>query len=111
VKFWVGGEGALNQHLFKVTSKDYPLWFCYHWILHHLQDFRNIAEEKTTTMGHIKREHLSRALCLIPENLTIMDDVIRPIIDKVIKNNIENCTLTIIRNNLLPKLISGNIDL
>jgi len=27
VKFWVGGEGALNQHLFKVTSKNFPPWF------------------------------------------------------------------------------------
>jgi type I restriction enzyme S subunit len=26
VKFWVGGEGALNQHLFKVSSTDYPSW-------------------------------------------------------------------------------------
>lgn len=111
VKFWVGGEGALNQHLFKVTSKECPLWFCYYWILYHLPEFRNIAEEKTTTMGHIKREHLSRALCLIPGNLTVMDDMIRPIINKVIKNNIENCTLIVIRNNLLPKLMNGEVEL
>ena len=28
VDIWCGGEGALNQHLFKVTSKQYPKWFC-----------------------------------------------------------------------------------
>jgi type I restriction enzyme S subunit len=26
---WAGGPGALNQHLFKVTSSDYPRWLCY----------------------------------------------------------------------------------
>lgn len=27
---WAGGEGALNQHLFKVTSAAYPHWFMYY---------------------------------------------------------------------------------
>ena len=27
VKIWEGGESALNQHLFKVTSRAYPKWF------------------------------------------------------------------------------------
>lgn len=26
-KFWTEGKGALNQHLFKVTSTEYPHWF------------------------------------------------------------------------------------
>lgn len=26
-KFWTEGKGALNQHLFKVTSTEYPNWF------------------------------------------------------------------------------------
>src|SRR5579884_1300724 len=26
---WAGGQGALNQHLFKVTSGHYPRWLCY----------------------------------------------------------------------------------
>ena len=29
-RFWTGGEGALNQHLFKVMSNRYPMWFCSH---------------------------------------------------------------------------------
>jgi type I restriction enzyme S subunit len=111
MRFWIGGEGALNQHLFKVTSKYYPLWFCYFWILYHLEDFRNIAEEKATTMGHIKREHLSSALCLIPNNFKIMDIVLYPLIEKIINNEKENFTLTKIRDALLPKLMNGKIEL
>lgn len=110
VRFWIGGEGALNQHLFKVTSTKYPLWFCYLWIQYHLNNFRNIAEEKVTTMGHIKREHLTSALCLIPDNLDFMDEVFRPMLEKFLENSKEVFSLTQIRDFLLPKLMSGEID-
>jgi len=111
VKFWVGGEGALNQHLFKVTSENYPLWFCYHWILHHLTDFRNIAEEKTTTMGHIKREHLSDALCLVPENIDPLDAIIQPIFSKMLGTDKECQLLIKTRELLLPELMTGRFEL
>ncbi len=54
VQLWTGGLGALNQHLFKVTSERYPKWFYYYWIKQHLPVFRAIAADKATTMGHIK---------------------------------------------------------
>jgi len=110
VSFWVGGEGALNQHLFKVTSKKYPLWFCYYWISYHLKNFREIAEEKTTTMGHIKREHLASALCLIPDNFDKLNDMMSPIFYMCIENRKEDISLSKIRDNLLPKLMNGEIE-
>ncbi len=67
VKIWCGGVGALNQHLFKVDSKNYPKWFLYFWLKQHLNHFREIASDKATTMGHIKRQHLADAKCIVPE--------------------------------------------
>ncbi len=58
---WTGGDGALNQHLFKVTSQNHPKWLYYWWVHHHLGEFREIAADKATTMGHIQRRHLSEA--------------------------------------------------
>ena len=66
VVLWTGGEGALNQHLFKVSSKEYPKWFYYLATKHHLAEFKVIAESKSTTMGHIQREHLKQAMISIP---------------------------------------------
>src|SRR5574341_1157075 len=43
VEMWCGGRGALNQHLFKVTSDNYPKWFYYLWTRHHLSNFQDIA--------------------------------------------------------------------
>jgi type I restriction enzyme S subunit len=51
VVIWKYGKGVLNQHLFKVSSKEYPKWFYYHWTLHHLKEFKNVAANKATTMG------------------------------------------------------------
>src|SRR5690606_3772071 len=65
-KFWTEGEGALNQHLFKVTSESYPMWFVSHWVHHHLDEFQAIAASKATTMGHIQRGHLKAAMTLCP---------------------------------------------
>ena len=63
---WAGGRGALNQHLFKVTSTEFPKWLYYRWIHQHLEDFRHIAAGKATTMGHIQRHHLSDAKVVLP---------------------------------------------
>ena len=67
VEIWTGGEGFLNQHLFKVTSEAYPKWFYFYWIKHHLSEFQSIAAGKATTMGHIKRNHLEEAKVVIPQ--------------------------------------------
>ena len=66
VQTWCGGRAALNQHLFKVTSERYPKWFHLHSILSHFPEFQRIAEDKATTMGHIRRHHLTDALCVVP---------------------------------------------
>lgn len=108
---WYYGKGALNQHIFKVVSEQYEKWFCYEWILFHLSRFRRIAAGKVTTMGHIQRHHLSEVLVIVPSLGTLkkMNDVMNPIFDKLISNNIAIQKLIQIRNSLLPKLMSGEI--
>lgn len=66
VEFWCGGDGALNQHLFKVTSTEVPKWFYYLATRQHLPTFRQIAAGKATTMGHIQRQHLTQAKVAVP---------------------------------------------
>ena len=66
VKIWTGGKAGLNQHLFKVTSDRFPKWFYYFWTLEHLMQFQATADDKKTTMGHIRRHHLADAKVLIP---------------------------------------------
>ena len=74
LSIWAGGNGALNQHLYKVSSELYPQWFYYYWVGEHLEDFRDIAANKATTMGHIQRLHLSEALVVVP-NSSLLDSI------------------------------------
>ncbi|TXD38390.1 restriction endonuclease subunit S [Lujinxingia vulgaris] len=106
VQIWTGGRGALNQHIFKVTSKNYPKWFIYEWTRHHLDMFQRIAASKATTMGHINRGHLSQALCAIPPKptLTAINKSAEDFLSKSIKLNIENRTLEATKAELLPLL-------
>jgi type I restriction enzyme, S subunit len=108
---WAGDNGALNQHLFKVTSAQYPKWFYYLWIHHHLPQFRHIAADKATTMGHIQRHHLSYAKVMVPSQPLDgwPNDLLGPIIERIVHNNIQSRTLAALRDTLLPKLTSGEL--
>ena len=113
VDVWCGGDCGLNQHLFKVTSKDYPKWFYYYWTKHHLQEFIHIAKDKAVTMGHIKRGHLEEALVAIPDNDSMerAHELFEPILSKMISLRLENSRLSLLRDTLLPRLMSGEIEI
>lgn len=112
VDVWCGGDCGLNQHLFKVTSKDYPKWFYYYWTKHHLQEFIHIAKDKAVTLGHIKRGHLEEAMVAIPDNDSMerAHELFEPILSKMISLRLENSRLSLLRDTLLPRLISGELE-
>jgi type I restriction enzyme S subunit len=105
---WKYCTGALNQHLFKVISEKYPKWFYYHWIKHYLPQFRQIAADKATTMGHIKRSHLKEALVVIPNNELDSNKylIFDVLLDKMTIQNKMTLNLTNQRDLLINKLIN-----
>ena len=109
VTVWCGGRAALNQHLFKVTSDKYPKWFCLHWTQKHLADFQRIAADKAVTMGHIKRSHLTEAMCVVPDAKALQEGTrkIAPLIEQMIALETQSRTLADLRDSLLPALLSG----
>ena len=112
VDLWCGGTCGLNQHLFKVTSSEYDKWLYFAWTKHHLQKFAAIAADMATTMGHIKREELAKAKVLIPSQSEYVriGSLLGSIYDLIISNRIENRRLAMLRDTLLPKLMSGELD-
>ncbi len=111
VKTWCGGRAALNQHLFKVTSARYPKWFYLHSLLSHLRAFRRIAQDKATTMGHIRRHHLTEALCVAPPDDVIarLSGTFSCLLERRVANELSSRNLAVLRDTLLPKLISGEL--
>ena len=113
VDIWCGGTCGLNQHLFKVSSEIYGKWFYYFWTAHHLERFTAIAADKATTMGHIKRGELAKAEVLIPsdEDYKEISSLMNPIFNIIVANRIEARKLAELRDGLLRKLMSGEIDI
>jgi len=111
VKIWDGEKCILNQHLFKVSSDEFPKWFYYLWSKHHLDEFVSISSSHATTMGHIKRGDLDDAMVLVPspEEIQEFSEVFTPLIDKIISNNKRLKNLVSLRDALLPKLMSGEV--
>jgi type I restriction enzyme S subunit len=112
VEVWTGGRGALNQHLFKITSRVVPKWFYYFATRLHLPNFRSIAAGKATTMGHIQRKHLTDAKVVVPspDAMTKFDSIIAPLFEQRINNALQARTLAALRDTLLPRLISGQLQ-
>ena len=105
VKNWSGKTAGLNQHLFKVTSNNYPEWFIYEWTKHHLRKFQSIAAGKATTLGHIKRSDLRSSEVFIPSRskLNKFNTIMKPLYNKRIEIINENQYLIELKRVLLQK--------
>lgn len=111
VKIWAGGIGALNQHIFKVDSSDYPKSFFYFKVLGYLEYFKMVAELRKTTMGHITREHLEQSRIPLPPKKLIekLDLMLSPTLEKIVIRNKESQQLAKLRDWLIPMLMNGQV--
>ena len=109
VIFWGGEKGALNQHIFKVTSEKYPKSFIYNELRSYLKVFKTIAELRKTTMGHITQDHLKQAMIIVPPSDLIdeIDNRISLILKQQLDLKQQNQELTQLRDWLLPMLMNG----
>jgi type I restriction enzyme S subunit len=111
VMLWAYGNGGLNQHIFKVTSKNgYPRSFYFYQLIHYVGVFKQIAEARKTTMGHITQDHLRQSTIALPPNIEVankLEEKLCPIFDAIVKNNQEIMALTKQRDELLPLLMNG----
>ena len=111
VMLWAYGNGGLNQHIFKVTSKNsYPRSFYFYQLIHYVGVFKQMAEARKTTMGHITQDHLRQSTIALPPNVDItnkLEKKLCPIFDAIVKNSQEIMALTKQRDELLPLLMNG----
>ena len=108
---WTHGRGALNQHLFKVTSDEYPRWFYLGWTREHLDEFRAIAAGKATTMGHIQRHHLTDAKVVVPPPGVVAagDTTLAGLVEQRVRHATGARALATLRDTLLPRLVAGEL--
>ena len=111
VMVWAKGKGALNQHIFKVTSDKYPRTFFLYELRNYLHHFKMMAEKRKTTMGHITQDHLKQSRIVIPPDDLILkiDKKIKPMIDMQVTLEQQSQVLAELRDWLLPMLMNGQV--
>ena len=113
VMLWAMGNGGLNQHIFKVTSKNrYPRSFYFYQLIDYIGNFKRMAEARKTTMGHITQDHLKQSTIALPPSTDLpnkLEEKLNPIFEAIIMNSQEIGALTKQRDELLPLLTTGQI--
>lgn len=111
VYIWSGVEGWLNQHLFIVRPRaDVPISFLYHALRFAMPEFRALSNG--ATMKHIKRSalasvHLTMATAELRQKFAAKAD---PIVAMILNLSARTENLRKLRDRLLPKLLSGELD-
>jgi type I restriction enzyme, S subunit len=111
---WAAGDAWLNQHTFRVVPHrpiERPFVFS---LLKHLKPvFVRLASNKQTTgLGHVTVGDMKRLPVLVPPDnvLTQFNEYAGPWLDQILANLKENQILARTRDYLLPKLLSGEVE-
>ena len=109
---WTHGRAILNQHTFNVKSNTGHRWFTFLMLKHFKPEFSRIASNKQTTgLGHVTANDLKRLTFIFNETaIETFEQEISPFMETIYSNMIENQRLELLRDSLLPKLMSGEID-
>lgn len=106
---WFREEAIVNQHIFKVVpAEGRSLWAVECAVNAKLDEFREIAEGKATTMGHIKRSDLD-TLVADPKIDGSRDQAGAVLWECALSAERESEKLAATRDELLPLLMSGKI--
>lgn len=112
VYLWNDEPGLLNQHLFTVRPAHPSLTipFLFHALDRAMPQFRSRAQG--TTMRHIKRSALSEVQTSIPgeELLERFTQTVEPMHEESARLRREGTLLETLRDLLLPKLVTGQVD-
>ena len=108
---WSGEESWLNQHLFKVTpAKGIGREFLLQSISNTIEEFQNLTTG--STMKHIQRNKLDQVFVNVPDDeiMTSYSDLAECMRNQILHLSSQIRLLTESRDRLLPKLMSGEIE-
>lgn len=109
---WYRPEAIVNQHIFKVIPNNgVPMWLVNQAVRAKLDEFKAVAADKATTMGHIQRRHLDQPVAIpAPGAIKKLDGVMDALWQRALAGEVENLSLVRTRDELLPLLMSGRLS-
>lgn len=108
---WYRPEAIVNQHIFKVIPSDgVPMWLVNQAVRSKLEEYKAIAADKATTMGHIQRRHLDEPVAVpSAEETERIDGLMTSLWDVALAAEVASLKAAQTRDELLPLLMSGKI--
>lgn len=105
-------ESQTNQQINSIICKDGISSFFMYLYLCELSEYIKILGSGGSTTLNLNKKEFSKIKIAIPDNkeMITFDEIIRPIFEKIKINQLEIIKLSKLRDTLLPKLMSGEID-
>lgn len=108
----VAEESQTNQQINSIIPKDgFSSYFIY-LLMQTLYDTINKLGQSGSTIVNLNKTQFGKIQAIIPtvSVMTNFDEIMSPIFEKILQNQKENLSLVLLRDTLMPKLISGEID-
>ena len=104
---WNTSESVFNMHPIDTVSSE----FIYLLLLS--DKFQQYVQQNAQggVQQGIRMASLKAFQFAIPDDLNLFDNLVKPIISKVKSNDKENDTLSLLRDTILPRLMSGEIEI
>ena len=110
MKLFLGDIGCIAQNVVGFRCKEISPLYLYQYLSYIKNDL--VAYNIGSVQPSIKVTHIIKHLIYVPEQeeLELFDRILKPITLKIYNNCLENERLAALRDTLLPKLMSGEID-
>lgn len=104
---WNTSESVFNMHPIDTVSSE----FIYLLLLS--DNFQQYVQQNAQggVQQGIRMASLKAFQLAIPDDLNLFDNLVKPIISKIKSNDKENDTLSLLRDTLLPRLMSGELEI
>lgn len=101
---------SINQGYIAIQGKLVSNLFMLFWLKQNMDAVKGRANG--STFQEISKSSFKEIETSVPEKgvLKLFDEIVNPIFDRIIANEIETRTITQIRDGLLPKLMTGKIE-
>lgn len=101
---------AMNQSCYALVGKDIEQLLVYFYTLETVNSLKHKASGAVFDAITTKDFDYERVMCLSKNDSTVFLTIVSPIFKKILSNCLENKKLAELRDSLLPKLMSGEID-
>jgi type I restriction enzyme S subunit len=106
-------EFAINEHVFLARSTSVPQSYLFHWLNQDTQKVLMIELAQKSAQPGLNQQDTRSIPILVPSEgvLHAFSQFAEPLIKSIMYYSLQNVTLESVRENLLPRLLSGELQI